>query len=105
MYQEKLHLQPLPLFNIDHLFIEVAYLPQYLLRSFLAITLLFTEHPFYGTAKNAAIEFYIRTARETVVFLATEGELSLQTLQTLCLLALSDAAGDYAFEPRKRRYG
>ncbi|KAF9891514.1 hypothetical protein FE257_003981 [Aspergillus nanangensis] len=92
IYRTKLDCQPLPLFNIDSLSIEAAYLPQFLLRSFLAITVVFTEHRFYGSSKAEAIEFYTRTAREAVIHLATEGHISLHVLQALCLLTLGDLA-------------
>ncbi|KAI9930110.1 hypothetical protein MW887_011920 [Aspergillus wentii] len=97
IYKAKLHLQPLPLFDMDGLSAQVSRFPQFLLRSFLAVTLLFSGHPFYGTSKADAIEFYVRSSRETTISLAAECTPSLEVIQSLCLLTLSDiSAGKQA---------
>lgn len=93
MYKTRIYLQPLPLFDPNLLHEHVLSFPLYLLRSFLAVTLLFSEHPFYGGSKSAAMEFYIRSAREMVILRAAEGIGTVELLQSLCLLTLCDIAG------------
>lgn len=93
IYKARLHLQPLPLFNVDTLSTNVLHFPPFLLRTFLAATMLFSEHPFFGSAKAEAIEFYVRSARESVMDSAAEGQPSVEVLQSLCLLTLNDLAG------------
>ncbi|PLB53074.1 hypothetical protein P170DRAFT_507782 [Aspergillus steynii IBT 23096] len=92
IYKARLHLQPLPLFNIETLSTQVLRFPPYLLHSFLAVTMPFSEHSFFGNAKEKAIDSYVRSARETVIHAATEGESSVELLQSLCLLSLNDLA-------------
>lgn len=97
VYENKLHLQPLPLFDIDNLPGEVAYFPEFLLHAFMAITLPFLEHSFYGDRKPTVIDFYVRSARKTTIGLASQGILSLNILQSICLLTLVDIAGECSF--------
>ena len=86
-------MQPLPLFDPTLLHEQVALFPQYLLRSLLAATLPFSGHPFFGGSKAEAVEFYIRSARETVILRAAEGIGMVEILQALCLLTLCDISG------------
>ncbi|KZF23061.1 hypothetical protein L228DRAFT_142458 [Xylona heveae TC161] len=92
VYKTKLHLQPLQLFNISTLPNQVTHFPDFLLYSLLAIGLHFSDHEFYKDKRSAAIQFYVRSARDIVIQLATEGKSSLELLQSLCLLALADVA-------------
>ncbi|PYH49448.1 uncharacterized protein BP01DRAFT_379016 [Aspergillus saccharolyticus JOP 1030-1] len=94
---EKIHGQPLPLFDKDKLCVQSRHFPDFLLQAFLALTLLFAEPQFYRNAKKQAIDLYLRSARPTVIQLAAEGTPSLPVLQALCLLTLCDlAAGRHA---------
>ena len=97
VYKARLHAQPLSIFDVDTLAAQAANFPPFLLRSFLAITMLFSDHAFFGVAKEEAIDFYVRSARGTALYLATEGNSSVETLQSLCLLTLSDLAGRIIF--------
>ncbi|RAH41097.1 fungal specific transcription factor domain-containing protein [Aspergillus brunneoviolaceus CBS 621.78] len=97
VYTEKVHSQPLPLFDKERLSAQIRHYPDFLLQAFMALTLLFVELPFYGDAKAQAIELYLRSARPTVIQLAAEGTPSVPVLQALCLMTLSDvAAGRHA---------
>ncbi|RAL10692.1 fungal specific transcription factor domain-containing protein [Aspergillus homomorphus CBS 101889] len=96
-YAERVHDQPLPLFDKEKLHIQIRQFPEFLLHAFLALTLLFVEPQFYGDARTEAIELYLRSVRPTVIQLAAEGNPSVPVLQALCLLTLSDvAAGRHA---------
>lgn len=91
-------MQPLPLFDIDNLPDDVAYFPEFLLHAFMAITLPFLEHSFYGNRKSTAIDFYVGSARKATIGLASKGIISsLNTLQSICLLTLVDIAGECSF--------
>lgn len=96
VYEIHLHSQPLLLFDTARLPAQLTHASPFLLRSFLAVTLLFSEHSFYGSAKCDAIEFYTHSARAAVVPLAAEGTASVEILQALCLLTLGDIAGNLA---------
>lgn len=85
-------MQPLPLFeNLSEI---LPHFPGYLMYAFMATTLLFLEHSFYGDTKSVAIEFYARSARKTAIVLASQGTPSLDILRSICLLTLTDIAGE-----------
>ncbi|KAM5359120.1 hypothetical protein ACJZ2D_014726 [Fusarium nematophilum] len=88
VYRTKLHLQPLPLFNVQGLEEQLAIGPQFLLWSFMALTMVFSTHPFYEGQESAAADFYTRTAEESVKNLASEGVPTPELTKSLCLIAL-----------------
>ena len=93
VYRATVHLQPLPLFNLEGLQARLMASPQFLLWSFLALTLTFSSHEFYRGSESEAIKFYARSAADTVMRLAAEGIPRLEILQSLCLLAFRDIKG------------
>ncbi|KAF5537114.1 C6 transcription factor [Fusarium phyllophilum] len=88
VYETKVHLQPLPLFRLDKLEEQLLDGRQFLLWSFMALTLMLSTHPFYDGQKTFARDFYTRKAEEVVSILAFEGDTSPQVTQSLCLIAL-----------------
>lgn len=88
VYRTKLHLQPLPLFNVQGLEEQLATGPQFLLWSFMALTMMFSTHPFYEGQESAAVDFYTCTAEERIKSLASEGVLIPELTKSLCLIAL-----------------
>lgn len=89
-----IHLQPLPLFRLEDLQKYLTTAPRFLLWSFLALTLTFSNHEFYGGRVSEAIEFYTQSAHDTVIKLAAEGVTRLEVTQSMCLLALRYVEGE-----------
>ncbi|KAF5534279.1 C6 transcription factor [Fusarium napiforme] len=88
VYETKIHLQPLPLFTLNRLEEQLLDGPDFLLWSFMALTLMLSTHPFYDGQRTFARDFYTRKAEETVGVLASEGDISPEVIQSLCLIAL-----------------
>ncbi|RKL39309.1 hypothetical protein BFJ72_g6781 [Fusarium proliferatum] len=88
VYENKIHLQPLPLFRLDRLEEQLLKAPRFLLWSFMALTLMLSTHPFYDGQRTVATDFYTRKAEEVVSNLASEGDKSPEVTQSLCLIAL-----------------
>ncbi|KAF4969876.1 hypothetical protein FSARC_2971 [Fusarium sarcochroum] len=88
VYETKLHLQPLPLFCLDRLEDRLVAGPQFLLWSFLALTLMLSTHPFYDGQRTFALDFYTRKSEEVTSSLASEGATTPELTQALCLIAL-----------------
>ncbi|KAI2882760.1 transcriptional regulator family: Fungal Specific TF [Aspergillus niger] len=88
VYRKVLHLQPLPLFDMDTLQSDLAKAPEFLLWSFLALILSFSGHEFYHGRESDARNFYSQSAEQAVVKMAVEGIPRVEVLQSLCLLAL-----------------
>ena len=99
VYETTIHLQPLPLFELDSLRAKLQNAPQYFLHSFLALMLQFSTHHFYQKSHTAATKFYSLSATATTQRLAAEGKPRVEVIQALCMLALKDIAGK---TPRKR---
>lgn len=93
VYRTVIHFQPLPLFDPDDLLSRLTVFPQYLLWSFLALTLAFTSHEFYRNHQADAIELYACLAKDTVMKEAVEGSLKREVVQSLCLLSLKEIKG------------
>ncbi|KAF4503095.1 C6 transcription factor [Fusarium agapanthi] len=83
-----MHLQPLPLFRLDRLEEQLLNGPHFLLCSFMALTLMLSTHPFYDGQRTFARDFYTRKAEEVVSVVASEGDISPEVTQSLCLIAL-----------------
>ncbi|KAF5536405.1 C6 transcription factor [Fusarium mexicanum] len=88
VYKTKIHLQPLPLFRLDEIEEQLINGPDFLLWSFMALTLMLSTHPFYDGQRTFARDFYTRKAEEAVSVLASEGDISPEVTQSLCLIAL-----------------
>lgn len=95
VYRKVLHLQPLPLFDMDTLQSDLAKAPEFLLWSFLALILSFSGHEFYHGRESDARNFYSQSAEQAVVKMAVEGIPRVEVLQSLCLLALRHIKGTY----------
>jgi len=93
VYETTVHLQPLPLFELDSLRTKLQNAPQYFLHSFLALMLQFSTHDFYHKSHSAATKFYSRSAAATTQRLAAEGKPRVEVIQALCMLALKYIAG------------
>jgi len=63
---------------------------QYLVDSFCALTILFSDHSLYGDQKLACAREHADAARNVVNSLSLEASSQLEVLQALCLLALFD---------------
>lgn len=88
-----LHLQPLPLFDIDQLRTLLRSAPTYLLWSFLALTVSVSDHDYYREKKHEAVSIYTSSAENVIPALTFEGIPKLEILQSLCLLALKHILG------------
>ncbi|OAP60439.1 hypothetical protein AYL99_05441 [Fonsecaea erecta] len=84
--------QPLPLFDIKRLPLSSQKFSRGLLRSFLALTVRYSDSDFYGGARSRAVEFYKTSASEILFAQASEPSGDLETLQAFCLLCLSEIA-------------
>lgn len=94
-YNTMIHLQPFPLFDPATLLSQLMRWPRYLQNSFLAITLIFSDHPVYFDGEYKAAETYSDLARNEVIPLTTEETSSIEVIKSLCLLALYDTASKY----------
>lgn len=96
VYQERVHCQPIQLFDIESLRSEVGSFSTVLLRSFLALTSKYSDDDFFKDSKAAAVEFYMQSSRD--LLFARIGEPtasgSVELLQAFCLLNLCDIAGE-----------
>lgn len=95
IYSEKIHLQPLPLFDSEKLLDHLSASPRYLLWSFIAVVLHFGTHSFYSGCDTQAVSFYTRSANDSVAKLAADGVAKTEVLQAICLLALRNILCTY----------
>ncbi|KAK5052608.1 hypothetical protein LTR84_002473 [Exophiala bonariae] len=63
-----------------------------LLRSFLALTVKYSDDDFFKDSKNAAVEFYIRSSRELIFSQMGDSNAAVNVLTACCLLSLHDIA-------------
>ncbi|CEI63478.1 unnamed protein product [Fusarium venenatum] len=94
VYGIKLHLQPLPLFDVECLGNMLQVSPEYFLHSFLALMLEFSSHSFYINKYQQASAFYWHSAEAATQQLAGRGKPTIEVLQALCMLALRNVAAD-----------
>ncbi|KAF4972206.1 hypothetical protein FSARC_1188 [Fusarium sarcochroum] len=92
VYGTTVHLQPLPLFELDSLSTKLQNAPQYFVHSFLALMLEFSTHEFYHNSHSEAARFYSRSAAATTQRVAAEGNPRAEVIQALSMLALKDIA-------------
>lgn len=104
IYKERLHCQPLPLFDIKDLPSQVGKFPTVLLRSFLAVTVKYSDDEFFKDCKTAAVEFYMQSSRELIFAQLGDPGASVDLLQACCLLALYDIAGESALTAGQQEY-
>jgi hypothetical protein len=98
VYLSSIHLQPLPLLDAEDLEqLTMMRSQNYLLDSFCALTILFSEQGYYGEQELTFARERADSARDVVNSLALEASSQPSVLQALCLLALQDMK-------RKRQY-
>lgn len=90
IYARVIHLQPLPLFQIERLRELLPSYPKFLRSTFFALTSSFSDGQVTHGEDCKAVEMHASEARSEVLHLATEGNCSLPVLQALCLLILLD---------------
>ncbi|KAJ4039126.1 hypothetical protein NW756_008440 [Fusarium oxysporum] len=93
VYRVKLHIQPLPLFNIGTLREVLANAQPYLVWSFVALTLPLSSPEYPGHPDPETVARDTQSAESTVMRMATDGIPRLDVVQSLCLLALKDVMG------------
>lgn len=75
-----------------------------LLRSFLALTVKYSDDEFFKDSKTVAVEFYMQSSRELVFAQLGDPSASVDLLQACCLLALYDVAGESATTTGRKEY-
>lgn len=75
-----------------------------LLRSFLALTVKYSDDDFFKDSKTAAAEFYMRSSRELIFTQMAEPTAAVNILTACCLLSLRDIAGESATSNRNSEY-
>lgn len=90
IYRRKVHLQPLPLFNLETLQSRSSSFPTFLRRSLLALIFTISTHPYYSGKESDFADFCSGIAKETVTKMAAKGNTSLEVIQSLCVLALRE---------------
>ncbi|KIX02733.1 uncharacterized protein Z518_08675 [Rhinocladiella mackenziei CBS 650.93] len=92
VYIERIADQPLPLFDVKTLPFRVTRFSPGLLRSFLALTVRFSNHDFFKDVKSTAVDFYKASSRTALFTQIAEPTGSLDVLQSFCLLCLGEIA-------------
>jgi hypothetical protein len=82
--------QPLPLFEKSTLVQTIRDKDPEILFSILALTIRFSDDPFFRDNLGELTERYSETARTMVLQRVSDGPIELSTLQSLCLLSLVD---------------
>ncbi|KIW95567.1 uncharacterized protein Z519_04152 [Cladophialophora bantiana CBS 173.52] len=90
LYIDRLADQPLPLFEIKSLPLSVQKFSRGLLRSFLAVTVRYSDSDFFRGSQSRAVEFYKNSASEILFAQAAEPTADVDALQAFCLLCLSE---------------
>jgi hypothetical protein len=98
VYVERIHGQPLPLFDPERLLDYLSASPRYLLWSFMAVVLHFETHPFYSEYEAQAVSFYTRSASDSSTKLAADGIARTEVLQANCLLAMRNILCTYMID-------
>ncbi|OAL32568.1 hypothetical protein AYO20_07878 [Fonsecaea nubica] len=93
LYLERIADQPLPLFDVKRLPSRAQKFSRGLLRSFLALTVRYSDSDFYSNSRSRAVDFYKNSASELLFAQAAEPSGDLETLMAFCLLCLSEIAG------------
>lgn len=97
LYIDQIADQPLPLFDSRSLQSTISKCSEGLKRSFLALTVRYSNSDFFKDARSLAADFYKNSAAETLFAQSAEPNGDIETLQAFCLLCLSEIAGKYNF--------
>ncbi|KIW85378.1 hypothetical protein Z517_00768 [Fonsecaea pedrosoi CBS 271.37] len=92
LYIDRIADQPLPLFDVKRLPSRAQKFSRGLLRSFLALTVRYSDSDFYSNGRFRAVDFYKNSASELLFAQAAEPSGDLDTLMAFCLLCLSEIA-------------
>ena len=92
IYVEKLHCQPLPLFDAAELRSKTRTWPEHLILSFTALTARFVPELLPLRFRDYRLECHQQARRELMIKLASN-DCSLELMQSLCLLILDEIAG------------
>ncbi|OCT51150.1 hypothetical protein CLCR_08205 [Cladophialophora carrionii] len=90
LYVDQIADQPLPLFDIRTLSCSVQKFPKSLLRSFLALTVRYSDDDFFSSCRSDAVEFYKTSASKALYARAAEATGDVDVLQAFCLLCLNE---------------
>ncbi|PTD06532.1 hypothetical protein FCULG_00007276 [Fusarium culmorum] len=90
VYSIKLHLQPLPLFELECLRGMLPVAAGYLRYSFLTLMLEFTSHSYYSSKHEEASKFYRHSAEAATQQLAGQGKPTAEIMQALCMYGQSN---------------
>ncbi|ETI22844.1 hypothetical protein G647_06921 [Cladophialophora carrionii CBS 160.54] len=93
LYVDQIADQPLPLFDIQTLSYRVQKFPKSLLRSFLALTVRYSDDDFFRSGRSNAVEFYKTSASKALYARAAEAIGDVDVLQAFCLLCLNEIEG------------
>lgn len=85
----------MPLFELEGLQEYLRSSPQFLLWSFLGLTLSMSSHEYYKGQELEAIGLYTRSAEDILMKLAADGIQRIEVIQASCLLALIHVEGKH----------
>lgn len=91
-YFQFCHMQPLWLFDREE-FSSIQDCREETLFSLLALSLCHSRHPFFRGRSDELSKTYGQAARERIMRQIGDGNVSLSTIQSLCLLALANLQG------------
>jgi hypothetical protein len=93
-YHTHCHRQPLTLLGNSFFTSQPGEQPSLLIWSVIALSLRFSNHPYFALRKAAAVEYYAALANgELFRRLQGTADVGITTLQSICLLVLVDFAG------------
>lgn len=96
LYIQHCDCQPISLFDIDHLHHNFAIYGLEVSYSILAHAFPFSQNPHWQNSKREASTEFAQKARTLVREKIDKGDVSISTLQALCLLAFLDITGKEA---------
>lgn len=88
VYKSSIYFQPLPVLAVDGLRARVQVFPRFLQFSFLALALLYSDHPHYAGSEADAANFYAKSAQRTIDEIVAAGTAGIEVYQALCFLSL-----------------
>ncbi|KAJ9609984.1 hypothetical protein H2200_006314 [Cladophialophora chaetospira] len=97
LYTDRIAGQPLPLFDTEALPNSIHRWSKGLFNSFLALTVRYSDHVFFGDASAAAAaaaERYKKSASEILFAQLADSTADLEVFQGFCLLCLSEIYGE-----------
>lgn len=93
-YYQCCHMQPLWLFDRQELF-SIQERREDTLFSLLALSVCHSRHRFFRGRSDELSQTYAQAAREHIMRRVAEGQVSLSTIQSLCMLALANLQGQF----------